>query len=97
MFTFTVCYHYICGKESIWLEGLCISIVYVPKTNTRSRYCVIEIILILFFSRGFVTFDKMEAADQAIAEVSFLLLFVEVFALYVDSEVIKPLHLYLSS
>jgi hypothetical protein len=31
--------------------------------------------LILFFSRGFVTFDKMEAADQAIAEVIILLRF----------------------
>jgi hypothetical protein len=28
--------------------------------------------VIPFFSRGFVTFDKMEAADQAIAEVIIL-------------------------
>jgi len=40
---------------------------------------VIDIILILFFSRGFVTFDKMEAADQAIAEVIFLPLFLEMW------------------
>jgi hypothetical protein len=46
-----------------------------------SRYCVvINIILILFFSRGFVTFDKMEAADQAIAEVMFLPVFLETWA-----------------
>jgi hypothetical protein len=45
-----------------------------------SRYCVIDIISISFFSRGFVTFDKMEAADQAIAEVIFLPLFLEMWA-----------------
>jgi hypothetical protein len=45
-----------------------------------SRYCVIDIISILSFSRGFVTFDKMEAADQAIAEVIFFLLFLEIWA-----------------
>jgi len=45
----------------------------------RGYPCVIDI-LILFFSRGFVTFDKMEAADQAIAEVIFLTLFLEMWA-----------------
>jgi len=58
---------------------LCVCIV-VYYTNMYSRYCVIDIILIVFFSRGFVTFDKMEAADQAIAEVIFLPLFLEMWA-----------------